>query len=51
MSVQMASVRWANPAPPPPAVYELDGPGIDGKIKNFEKPWAMTTGAFLQCMS
>jgi hypothetical protein len=26
------------------AVYELDGQGIDGKIKNFEKPWAMTTG-------
>jgi hypothetical protein len=27
-------------------VYELDGEGIDGKIKNFEKPWAMTTGKF-----
>lgn len=29
------------------AVYELDAPGIDGKVKNFEKPWAMTTVMFV----
>jgi len=28
-------------------VYELDGEGIDGKVKNFEKPWAMTTVMFV----
>lgn len=26
------------------AVYELESVGIDGKLKHFEKPWAMTTG-------
>jgi drug/metabolite transporter (DMT)-like permease len=29
------------------AVYELDAPGIDGEVKNFEKPWAMTTVMFV----
>lgn len=29
------------------AVYELDAQGIDGKVKNFEKPWAMTTIMFV----
>jgi len=28
-------------------VYDLDGIGRDGVLKNFEKPWAMTTVMFL----
>ena len=28
-------------------MYELDAPGIDGEVKNFEKPWAMTTVMFV----
>ncbi|PRW59396.1 Solute carrier family 35 member F6 isoform B [Chlorella sorokiniana] len=28
-------------------VYELDGPGRDGAVKNFQKPWAMTTVMFV----
>lgn len=28
-------------------VYELDGVGRAGQVKNFEKPWAMTTVMFL----
>ena len=47
--------RELPPAAPPPArpparpcaVYELDGPGRDGKVKLFEKPWAMSTVMFL----
>ena len=32
---------------PPFAVYELKGPGKDGKEEYFTKPWAMTTVMFL----
>ena len=28
-------------------MYELQGPGIDGKNEYFTKPWAMTTVMFL----
>ena len=35
------------PRVPVPAVYELDGTGRDGVLKNFEKPWAMTTGTHM----
>ena len=30
-----------------PTVYELRGPGLDGRAKQFEKPWAMTGVMFL----
>ena len=29
------------------AVYELEGVGLDGHVKFFTKPWAMTTVMFL----
>lgn len=29
------------------AVYELKGVGLDGKVKLFQKPWAMTTTMFI----
>ncbi len=28
-------------------VYQLQGTGLDGTLKHFEKPWAMTTGMLL----
>lgn len=35
-----------NLPPPPFPVYELRGPGLDGAVKHFRKPWAMTAVMF-----
>lgn len=32
------------------AVYDLDGTGRAGELKNFEKPWAMTTSMYALCL-
>lgn len=37
----------APPAAAPPAVYELEAVGADGKLKLFTKPWAMTLIMFM----
>ena len=36
-----AEARW------PRAVYEIEAPGRDGKMKPFEKPWACTAMMFV----
>ena len=47
------ATRYTDCVKPPPtcslagAVYEIEAPGRDGKLKPFEKPWACTAMMFV----